>query len=78
MTAGLVLAVALAAAPALPALPELPELPELNVSVGGSPEEPAYLAVHVAAALGAFEAEGVRVRLEQAKHPTAAMSALQA
>jgi NitT/TauT family transport system substrate-binding protein len=72
VTAGFLLALALAAAPA--ARP----VPELTVSVGGGPEEPAYLPVHVAAALGAFAAEGVRVGLQQAKHPTAAVGELQA
>jgi NitT/TauT family transport system substrate-binding protein len=46
------------------------------VSVGGAAENPAYLPVHAAAALGTFEAEGVRVTLRRAKHPTAAMEAL--
>jgi len=48
----------------------------LTVAVGGSAEDPAYLPVHAAAALGTFEAEGVEVTLKRAKHPTAAMTAL--
>jgi NitT/TauT family transport system substrate-binding protein len=51
-------------------------LPTLIVSVGGSAEDPAYLPVHAAAALGTFEAEGVQVTLKRTKHPTAAMTAL--
>jgi ABC-type nitrate/sulfonate/bicarbonate transport system substrate-binding protein len=58
------------------ALGESPALPTLVVSVGGSAEDPAYLPVHAAAALGTFEAEGVQVTLKRAKHPTAAMTAL--
>src|SRR5262249_5187628 len=46
------------------------------VSVGGPPEDPAYLPVHVAAALGTFEAEGLQVTLKKAKHSTAAVEAL--
>jgi ABC-type nitrate/sulfonate/bicarbonate transport system substrate-binding protein len=46
------------------------------VSVGGPPEDPAYLPVHVAAALGTFEAEGLQVTLKRTKHPTAAVEAL--
>ncbi len=52
------------------------EPPELAVSIGGPEDAPAYLAVHAAAALGTFEAEGVRVTLRRAKHPTAAINAL--
>lgn len=52
------------------------EAPELAVSVGGDDDAPAYLAVHAAQALGTFEAEGVRVTLRRAKHPTAAVNAL--
>ena len=69
---GVVLAGLLAAAAALGQRP-----PCLTVvSVGGSAEDPAYLPVHAAAALGTFEAEGVQVTLKRAKHPTAAMTAL--
>jgi NitT/TauT family transport system substrate-binding protein len=50
--------------------------PELVVAVGGPADNPAFLPVHAAAALGTFEAEGVRVTLRRAKHPTAAMEAL--
>lgn len=46
------------------------------VSLGGPAEDPAYLPVHAAAALGTFEAEGVSVTLRRAKHPTAAVTAL--
>jgi ABC-type nitrate/sulfonate/bicarbonate transport system substrate-binding protein len=49
---------------------------ELSVAVGGTAQEPAYLPVYAAAALGTFEAEGVRPGLSRAKHPTAAISAL--
>jgi ABC-type nitrate/sulfonate/bicarbonate transport system substrate-binding protein len=52
------------------------EPPALTVAVGGPAEEPAYLPVHAAVALGTFEAEGVKVTLKRAKHPTAAMTAL--
>lgn len=69
-TASLLLAALLAAAPA-PAAPVA-----LLVSVGGAPEDPAYLPVHAAAALGLFEAEGVQVTLRRAKHPTAALGDL--
>jgi ABC-type nitrate/sulfonate/bicarbonate transport system substrate-binding protein len=48
----------------------------LTVAVGGSAEDPAYLPVHAAAALGTFEAEGIQVTLRRAKHPTAAVTAL--
>jgi sulfonate transport system substrate-binding protein len=48
----------------------------LAVSVGGPAEDPAYLPVHVAAALGTFQAEGVEVVLRRAKHPAAAIEAL--
>ncbi len=48
----------------------------LAVSVGGPAEDPAYLPVHVAAALGTFQAEGVEVVLRRAKHPAGAMEAL--
>jgi ABC-type nitrate/sulfonate/bicarbonate transport system substrate-binding protein len=48
----------------------------ITVAVGGPPEDPAYLAVHAAAALGTFEAEGVQVTLKRVKHPTAAVTAL--
>jgi ABC-type nitrate/sulfonate/bicarbonate transport system substrate-binding protein len=50
--------------------------PALTVAVGGPAEDPAYLPVHAAAALGTFEAEGVQVTLKRAKHPTGAMTAL--
>jgi NitT/TauT family transport system substrate-binding protein len=48
----------------------------LVVSVGGPAEDPAYLPVHAAAALGTFAAEGVEVALRRAKHPVAAATAL--
>ncbi|MBI4011344.1 MAG: ABC transporter substrate-binding protein [Candidatus Rokubacteria bacterium] len=48
----------------------------LVVSVGGPAEDPAYLPVHAAAALGTFQAEGVTVTLRRAKHPAAAVEAL--
>ncbi|PYM65187.1 MAG: hypothetical protein DMD79_05105, partial [Candidatus Rokuibacteriota bacterium] len=48
-----------------PAHAELPAT--LVVAVGGPAEDPAYLPVHVAAALGTFEAEGVGVTLRRAK-----------
>jgi NitT/TauT family transport system substrate-binding protein len=48
----------------------------LVVSVGGGADDPAFLPLHVAAALGTFEAEGVEVTLRRAKHPTGAMDAL--
>ncbi len=50
--------------------------PALVASVGGPEDAPAYLAVHAAAALGTFEAEGVRVTLRRAKHAAAAIDAL--
>lgn len=50
--------------------------PALTVAVGGPAEDPAYLPVHAAVALGTFEAEGVKVTLKRAKHPTAAVTAL--
>jgi NitT/TauT family transport system substrate-binding protein len=50
--------------------------PELRVEAGGPPEDPAYLPVHAARALGTFEAEGVAVTLRRAKHPAEAMEAL--
>jgi len=50
----------------------------LTVSVGGLPEDPAYLPVHAAAALGTFDAEGVAVTLRRARHPAAAADALRA
>src|SRR5262249_11381707 len=49
--------------------PRAADLPELTVSVGGGPDVPAYLPVHVAASLDTFVAEGVRVTLRRAKHP---------
>jgi ABC-type nitrate/sulfonate/bicarbonate transport system substrate-binding protein len=48
----------------------------LTVAVGAPAEDPAYLPVHAAVALGTFEAEGVRVTLKRAKHPTGAVAAL--
>jgi sulfonate transport system substrate-binding protein len=48
----------------------------VTVAVGGPAEDPAYLPVHAAAALGTFEAEGIQVTLKRAKHPTGAMSDL--
>jgi NitT/TauT family transport system substrate-binding protein len=48
----------------------------LAVSVGGPAEDPAYLPVHVAAALGTFQAEGAEVVLRQAKHPAGTIEAL--
>jgi NitT/TauT family transport system substrate-binding protein len=48
----------------------------VTVAVGGPPEEPAYLPVHAAAALGTFEAEGIQVTVKRAKHPTGAVSDL--
>jgi NitT/TauT family transport system substrate-binding protein len=48
----------------------------VTVAVGGPPEDPAYLPLHAAKALGTFEAEGVEVTLRRVKHPNAAMSAL--
>jgi ABC-type nitrate/sulfonate/bicarbonate transport system substrate-binding protein len=52
------------------------EPPALTVAVGGPAEDPAYLPVHAAVALGTFEAEGVTVTLKRAKHPTGAVTAL--
>ena len=52
------------------------EPPALTVAVGGPAEDPAYLPVHAAVALGTFEAEGVKVTLKRAKHPTGAVTAL--
>ncbi len=49
---------------------------ELPVAIGGPAENPAYLPVYAASALGAFEAEGVRPMLRRTKHPTAAITAL--
>ncbi len=66
MTAGLALAGALILAAPAP----------LVVSVGGPPEDPAYLPVYAAEALGTFAAEGVRPTLRRAKHPTGAIGAL--
>jgi ABC-type nitrate/sulfonate/bicarbonate transport system substrate-binding protein len=48
----------------------------LTVAVGASVEDPAYLPVHAALALGTFEAEGVTVTVKRAKHPTGAVAAL--
>lgn len=48
----------------------------VTVAVGGPPDEPAYLPVHAAMALGTFEAEGLRVTLKRSKHPTAAVASL--
>jgi ABC-type nitrate/sulfonate/bicarbonate transport system substrate-binding protein len=69
--AGLVLSIATAGPGQALAQPT-----ELVVSVGGPADELAYLPVHAAAALGTFDAEGVRVILRRAKHPTGAASAL--
>jgi NitT/TauT family transport system substrate-binding protein len=52
------------------------EPPAVTVSVGGPTDDPAYLPVHAAAALGTFAAEGIEVTLKRAKHPTAAVAAL--
>jgi NitT/TauT family transport system substrate-binding protein len=73
LTLGIVLGGLLAAGVTLG---QPPTPPTLVVSVGGPAEDPAYLPVHAAAALGTFEAEGVQVTLKRAKHPTAAMTAL--
>jgi len=48
----------------------------LAVSVGGPAEDPEFLPIYAAAALGTFEAEGVQPTLRRAKHPTAAITAL--
>jgi NitT/TauT family transport system substrate-binding protein len=48
----------------------------LAVSVGGPADDPAYLPVHAAAALGTFEAEGVQVALRRTKHPAGAVEVL--
>ncbi len=48
----------------------------LAVSVGGPADDPAYLPVHAAAALGTFGAEGLTVTLRRAKHPAGAADAL--
>lgn len=66
MTAGLALAAALLLAAPAPVV----------VSVGGPPEDPAYLPVYAADALGTFTAEGVQATLRRAKHPSGAMNAL--
>src|SRR6185369_8255069 len=50
--------------------------PAVTVAVGGPAEDPAYLPVHAAVALGTFEAEGVKVTLKRTKHPTEAAAAL--
>jgi ABC-type nitrate/sulfonate/bicarbonate transport system substrate-binding protein len=50
--------------------------PAVTVAVGGPAEDPAYLPVHAAVALGTFEAEGVKVTLRRTKHPTEAVAAL--
>ncbi len=50
--------------------------PAVTVAVGGPAEDPAYLPVHAAVALGTFEAEGVKVTLKRTKHPTDAVAAL--
>ena len=50
--------------------------PAVTVAVGGPAEDPAYLPVHAAVALGTFEAEGVKVTLKRTKHPTEAVAAL--
>jgi ABC-type nitrate/sulfonate/bicarbonate transport system substrate-binding protein len=48
----------------------------LAVSAGGPAEDPVYLPVHVAAALGTFAAEGAEVTVRRAKHPAGALDAL--
>jgi NitT/TauT family transport system substrate-binding protein len=48
----------------------------VTVAVGGPGEDPAYLPVHAATALGTFEAEGIKVTLKRAKHPTGAAADL--
>jgi NitT/TauT family transport system substrate-binding protein len=48
----------------------------LTIAVAGTAEEPAYLPVHAAAALGTFEAEGLQVTIKRTKTATAAMDAL--
>jgi len=58
------------------ALGVLAAVAPLAVSVGGPAEDPAYLPVHAAAALGTFQAEGVEVTLRRAKHPAGALEAL--
>jgi ABC-type nitrate/sulfonate/bicarbonate transport system substrate-binding protein len=50
--------------------------PAVVVAVGGAPEDLQYFPVHVAAALGTFEAEGIQVTLKRVKHSTAAVAAL--
>ena len=50
--------------------------PSVTVAVGGPATDLAYLPVHVAAALGTFEAEGIAVTLKRAKHATGAMTAV--
>ena len=67
---------AAAAALVLLAAPAMAQIPELAVSAVGAEDAPGYLAVHAAAALGTFEAEGVRVSLRRARHPVAAAAAL--
>jgi NitT/TauT family transport system substrate-binding protein len=71
------LGVNLLPAPAPPGGPRPARAAEpLVVAVGGPAEEPAYLPVHAAAALGVFAAEGVAVTLRRSRHPTAALAAL--
>ncbi len=48
----------------------------VTVAVGGPGDDPAYLPVHAAAALGTFEAEGIQVTVRRAKHPTGAVEDL--
>ena len=69
LLAGCVLAATAGAQP-----PSAPS--SVTVAVGGPPEDPAYLPVHAAMALGTFEAEGLQVTLKRSKHPTAAIEAL--
>src|SRR5262249_33079251 len=50
--------------------------PAVVVAVGEAADDPQYLPVHAAAALGTFETEGIQVTLKRAKHSTAAVAAL--
>ena len=72
----LLLALATAIGVVLATADEPPAQSPFVVSVGGPADDPAYLPVYAAAALGTFEAEGVRPVLRRAKHPTAAVAAL--
>jgi len=73
---GCTLALALLAAAALAAPAVFAEPNDLAVAVVEGEDTPAYLAVHAAAALGTFEAEGVQVTLRRVKHPSGAVNAL--